>query len=86
VLLLGVRGGLLGSGGFNSMYKELQREHDTAFVPDVLRGILGRRNIMSDPIHPNDEGYAKMSNRVTPVLESVWNKVMTSKADQTSKS
>jgi lysophospholipase L1-like esterase len=71
VLLLGVRGGLLGSGNYDEMYQSLAKEHQTAFVPDVLRGVFGRSNLMADAIHPNDDGYTKMAERILPVLESV---------------
>jgi len=70
VILLGVRSGIL-SDGYDDMYEELADTYGTAYVPDVLRGVFGRPNLMSDPIHPNDAGYEKLSERVLPVLESV---------------
>ena len=70
VLLLGVRGGLL-SDGYKDMYEDLANEYQTAFVSDVLSGVFGRSNLMSDPIHPNNAGYQKISERVLPILESV---------------
>lgn len=71
VLLLGVRGGLLADGDVAAMYESLANEHGTAFIPDVLRNVFGRPQLMSDPIHPNDAGYEKISERVAPVLQSV---------------
>jgi acyl-CoA thioesterase-1 len=71
VLLLGVRGGLLSSGGFADMYEELHEEYGTAFVSDVLAGVFARPNLMADPIHPNSAGYQKITERVIPVLQSV---------------
>lgn len=70
VLLLGVRGGLL-SDGYKDMYQELAKEYQTAFVPDVLDGVFGRTNLMADPIHPNNGGYQKIADRITPVLQSI---------------
>lgn len=70
VVLLGVRGGLL-SDGYKEMYEDLAEEHQTAFVSNVLSGVFGRSNLMADPIHPNNDGYKKISERVIPVLESV---------------
>lgn len=67
VLLLGIRGGLL-NDRFDAEFKKLRNTHDTAYVPDVLDGLLGRREYMSDEIHPNDAGYARIAERVYPVL------------------
>jgi acyl-CoA thioesterase-1 len=70
VVLLGVRSGLL-ANAYDDMYEDLAKEFGTAYVSDVLAGIFGRPNLMADTIHPNDDGYAKMSERVLPVVESV---------------
>ena len=70
VLLLGVRGGLFGdhfSGGF----EDLRGAYHTAYVSDVLDGLLGDKKYMSDQIHPNDAGYAKIAERITPVLKKL---------------
>ncbi|MFA5841922.1 MAG: GDSL-type esterase/lipase family protein [Candidatus Paceibacterota bacterium] len=67
VLLLGVRGGLLGDQ-YNSLFEGLAGQYHAAFVPDVLDGLLGRPEYMSDEIHPNDKGYGVIASRVYPVL------------------
>jgi lysophospholipase L1-like esterase len=36
-----------------------------------MDGILGDPKLMSDEVHPNDQGYALMASRIAPVLESV---------------
>lgn len=68
VLLLGVRGGLL-KDSYNSRFEVFAREHGTGFVPNVLDGLLGNRDYMSDEIHPNDAGYAKIADKVAPELK-----------------
>lgn len=70
VVLLGVRSGVL-ADRYETMYEELAETHGTAYVSDVLSGVFGRSNLMADPIHPNDLGYKKISERVLPVLQSV---------------
>lgn len=74
VLLVGVRGGLLGDP-YEDMYAELADAHGTAFVPNVLQGILLRPELTADQIHPNDDGYAIVADRVleqlSPLLEEV---------------
>lgn len=72
VVLLGIRGGLL-SDKFDSKFKELSRKYKTAYVSDVLDGLLGNSELMSDPIHPNNAGYKKISDRVYPVLYRLLN-------------
>ena len=67
VLLLGIRGGLL-TDHFDTGFKKLRNTHDTAYVTDVLDGLLGKQEYMSDEVHPNDAGYARIAERVYPVL------------------
>lgn len=67
VVLLGIRGGLL-NDHFDTEFEKLQNTHDTAYVSDVLDGLIGKQEYMSDEIHPNDAGYARIAGRVYPVL------------------
>lgn len=67
VLLLGVRGGVL-DDHFASRFDELHKQYSTAYVSDVLAGLLGNEKLMSDEIHPNDAGYQIIAARVYPVL------------------
>lgn len=67
VLLLGVRGGVF-VDTFKTMYEELAKTHQTAYVSNVLDGLLGREEYMSDQIHPNSEGYQRIAERVYPEL------------------
>jgi len=43
----------------------------SALVPDILGGILGRRDLMADGLHPNDRGYEMMADRLEPVLRDL---------------
>ncbi len=67
VLLLGVQGGVLGDG-YEADYRALSKKYKTAYVSNVLLGLVGRAEYMSDGIHPNDRGYALIALRVVPVL------------------
>lgn len=67
VLLLGVRGGIV-SDGFESKFEALSKRKQTAYVPDILDGLLGNSKLMSDEIHPNDEGYSLIAKKIYPVL------------------
>lgn len=70
VLLLGIRGGLL-NDRFDTEFEDLRDTYDTAYVSNVLEGLLGNKKYMSDEIHPNDAGYATIADRVYPVLVRV---------------
>lgn len=70
VVLLGVRGGLL-SDKFESSFEDLSKENETAYVSNVLAGLITNSQYMYDAIHPNDLGYQKIADRVYPVLKDV---------------
>jgi lysophospholipase L1-like esterase len=72
VLLLGIRGGVL-SDPFKSQFERLRDQYHTAYVSDVLGGLFGNSDLMSDEVHPNDQGYALIANRIYPVLDSLLN-------------
>ena len=47
------------------------REKAAALVPDILGGIIGHGDLMSDAIHPNGQGYEIMADRLEPVLRDL---------------
>lgn len=67
VLLIGIRGGIFGDP-FKERFEQLAKEKGIVFIPNILDGVIGNPELMSDPIHPNDDGYAKMAKRVAPVV------------------
>jgi acyl-CoA thioesterase-1 len=70
VVLVGVSVGLL-SDSYGDEYEQLARRASAGLVPDVLDGILGRGDRMSDAIHPNDEGYRMIAERIEPVMRKL---------------
>lgn len=70
VVLLGVRGGIL-SDRFESRFRDLAKDTRSAYVSDVLDGLVGDSARMSDAVHPNDIGYAHIAERILPVLRKV---------------
>ncbi len=70
VVLLGVQGGLL-SDGYESDYHALSKKYRTAYVPNILDGLISNTKYMYDGIHPNDAGYSIIADRVAPVLQKV---------------
>ncbi len=72
VLLLGIRGGIL-HDNFASEFEKLRDTYHTAYVSNVLAGLLGDNRYMYDEVHPNDAGYAIIANRIAPVLQGLVN-------------
>ena len=73
VLLLGVRSGIIG-GGADEMFETVAEETGAAYEEDVLKGVFGNPSLMSDAIHPNDAGYAKITERLVPVARKLLKK------------
>lgn len=63
VVLLGVRGGIV-RDGYDSNFKDLARETGSVYVPNVLGGVFGNPELMSDVIHPNQAGYQFIADKV----------------------
>lgn len=63
VILLGVRGGIL-TDGFDNSFENLADKMNVPLVPNVLSGLFGNDTYMSDTVHPNDAGYAKIAEKV----------------------
>jgi len=70
VVLLGVRGGVL-RDNFKKNFKDLAKEHNTAYVPNVLDGLIGKSEFMYDTIHPNDRGHALIAAKIEPILREL---------------
>jgi acyl-CoA thioesterase-1 len=70
VILLGVRGGVL-KDNFKSDFTTLSKKYGTAYVTNVLDGLIGHPDLMFDSIHPNDLGYEIIAERVSPVLNNL---------------
>jgi len=59
---------LLEVPGYRSMHRTIAREHGTAYVSNILSGLLGRDQYMFDAVHPNDAGYEKIAAKIKPTL------------------
>ncbi len=66
-VLIGVIGGFP-KDPYAPMYERLSKKFDVELVPNVLSGLIGNEQYMSDAIHPNAAGYARMAERMLPVL------------------
>lgn len=68
VVLIGVRGASI-ADRYANPFKDLAKEKHVLFVPNILKGVLGSPSLMSDYIHPNDEGYSVIADRLAKILE-----------------
>lgn len=67
VMILGVRSGIIG-GGFDNEFQSLSKHYGTLYVEDILSGIFGNMDSMSDAVHPNDRGYGIIAERIAKTL------------------
>jgi len=44
-------------------YKDLADQTGAVLIPDIFKDIMGNRKLMSDPIHPNRNGYKIIAER-----------------------
>lgn len=77
VVLLGVTGGLPFSDPYPSMFERLSDRPNVTYVSNVLSGIFGRKDLMSDEIHPNEEGYRRIADRVLPAVRRTCDSLST---------
>ncbi len=68
VVLVGEPGGLYGSQ-YEREYEALAEEYRTFYVSNILSGLIGRPEFMSDLIHPNNAGYQRAFERILPEVE-----------------
>lgn len=57
---------------FDQVLEKIARDNRVAaFVPDVLDGIIFRKDLRFDEIHPNDRGHKIIAQIILPALEKV---------------
>ena len=71
VVLVGVRSGLIGDGRGDD-YVSLADKTQSAYMPDILNDVFGKRQYMSDAIHPNDAGYRLIERRMSPIIDELF--------------
>ena len=60
---------------FTSVFERLSEKNDIVLVPNILKGVNGKREYMQDDtIHPNAEGQPVMLDNVWPAVEESLNK------------
>lgn len=49
---------------YSKAYKKIARDKGAVFVSGILDGIFGKKNLMSDQIHPNATGYRMVAEKI----------------------
>ena len=58
------------TAAFREAFQNVAREHDVAFLPFLLDGVVGRVELnQADAIHPNARGAARLAANLWPLLE-----------------
>jgi acyl-CoA thioesterase-1 len=70
VVLVGLSVGFV-TDPYGREYAALAERTASAYVPDILDGILHDQARMADAIHPNDEGHRIMAERIEPALREL---------------
>ena len=52
-------------------YKKLAKVMGAFYIPDVMKDVIDKPEMMADPVHPNSFGYAKMAGNITNYLRPV---------------
>jgi acyl-CoA thioesterase I len=55
--------------GYGEGYEQICKETGAILIPNILDGIMGNGQLMSDSIHPNDAGYTIMAERFYRALK-----------------
>lgn len=69
VVLIGVRSATL-RDQYHRPFRQLARERGVLYIPNILQDVLGHRDRMADPIHPNATGYARIAQRLEKELRA----------------
>jgi len=56
--------------GFGQGYEDLAQQTGATLIPNIFEGIVDNPDLMSDPIHPNADGYRIVARRFYTALRS----------------
>ena len=66
-------GGSYVMSNYTKYYRKIAKEKGAVYVPGILNGIMGKKELMSDKVHPNAKGYAiiaqKIEKEIKPYLK-----------------
>lgn len=69
VILLEVKVGLYDR--YLRGFRRIAKNRKAYLVPNILKGIMRNRELMSDGIHPNDKGYKRIAEKISGIIEQL---------------
>lgn len=69
VVLIAPPGGISYATTYEKEFENIAQEYGVSYVPNILKGLLGKNEYMADIIHPNDAGHVIMADKIEPVLQ-----------------
>jgi len=75
VVLIGIRGAKIIGDANAEGFEQLAEQKEVKHVPNILDGVLSQPSLMSDYVHPNDAGYAKIADRLEKELRPLLPKL-----------
>jgi acyl-CoA thioesterase-1 len=75
VVLIGIRGTSVIGDANAKGFKQLAKDKEVKHVANLLDGILSQPRLMSDYVHPNDAGYARIAERLEKELKPLLPKL-----------
>lgn len=52
------------TGNYTEAFKKIAKEKNAIFIPDIMDGIFGKKELLSDNFHPNQKGYKIIQEKV----------------------
>jgi lysophospholipase L1-like esterase len=74
VVLIGVRSASLLDKNAK-LFRTFAKQKQVFYIQDILKGVFGKPVFMSDAVHPNDEGYRLIAERLENELQPVLSKL-----------
>ena len=65
IILVGIS---TSNNNFDSEFKRISETYGTFYVPNIFDGIITNPDLMSDAVHPNNNGYKIIADRIYPKL------------------
>jgi acyl-CoA thioesterase-1 len=79
IVLIGIRSASLRDKN-EQYFRKLAQDKNVLYIPDMLQGLAFRPIYMSDGIHPNDAGYARIAERLEKALKPLLPKLIGAEA------
>ena len=74
IILMGISSQVIPE--YESVFERLAVEENLeGYIPNIMGGIVFRKDLRYDEIHPNDRGHKVIAERIAPVLEKVLREI-----------